>query len=267
MRMLIIGSTGMAGHMLAKYFPEADTLNRASGFDAAQTENVKDYFNNLATRYDYIVNCVGVLVQASANDPVEAIKINSIFPRVLEEIFKDTPTKIIHISTDCVFSGTRGGYSEFCATDERGIYGASKALGEIDNNKDITIRTSIIGPEIVERKNPGLLRWFLTTDHGTVEGWQNAYWNGITTLQLAKVIEAITQKPKASGIYNVHTPESYSKYRVLKEIEKVYKTNKLIESVLKKPPVSKTLYSKRKRILEIPSLEIQLQELYDYCQK
>ena len=265
--MLIIGSTGMAGHMLAKYFPEADTLNRASGFDAAQTENVKDYFNNLATRYDYIVNCVGVLVQASANDPVEAIKINSIFPRTLEEIFEDTPTKIIHISTDCVFSGTRGGYTELCATDEKGIYGETKALGEIDNDKDITIRTSIIGPEIVERKNPGLLQWYLSNDYGTVEGWQNAYWNGITTLQLAKVIEAIMQKPEASGIYNVHSPESYSKYRVLKAIEKVYDTGRVIESVLKNPPVNKTLYSLRERILEIPSLEIQLQELYDYCQK
>lgn len=263
--MLIIGSTGMAGHMLAKYFPEADTLDRSSGFDAFQTGKMRRYFSNITARYDYIVNCVGVLVQESENDPAAAIKINSVFPRTLEQIFKDTPTKIIHISTDCVFSGDAGGYDEDSVTDEKGIYGASKALGEIDNAKDITIRTSIIGPEIVQRKNPGLLEWYLNAE-GSVDGWQNAYWNGITTLQLAKVVEQITQNPELAGVYHVHS-EFHSKYRLLKKIEEVWQTGKEIVSVLKNPPVNKTLKSKRGKVFQIPSLELQLQELFDYCQK
>lgn len=266
MSMLIIGSTGMAGSMLAKYFPEADTLDRASGFDAFQTGNMRRYFKNIQSRYDYIVNCVGVLVQESNESPPRAIKINSVFPRTLEEIFKDTPTKIIHISTDCVFSGSRGGYTEYCAPDERSPYGASKALGEIENGKDITLRTSIIGPEIKERKNPGLLQWFLNSED-KVYGWQNAYWNGITTLQLAKCVETIMNNPDMVGLYHPVSPESVSKHRLLKMINTTYQLGKEVVSVLKNPPVNKTLVNTRTTKFQIPLLETQLQELYDYCQK
>lgn len=264
---LIIGSTGMAGSMLAKYFPEADTLDRSSGFDAFQTGKMRRYFKNITAKYDYIINCVGVLVQDSEDSPSRAIKINSVFPRTLEEIFKDTPTKIIHISTDCVFSGARGGYTEYCTPDERSPYGASKALGEIENEKDITLRTSIIGPEIVKRKNPGLLQWFVDYPDTKTYGWQNAYWNGITTLQLAKCIEVVMNNPEMSGLYHPVSPESVSKFRLLNMINDTYKLGKEVLSYLKRPPVNKTLVNTRTQDFQIPSLETQLQELYDYCQK
>ena len=268
MRMLIIGNTGMAGSMLANYFPEADTLCRDNaGFDAFQTGKMRRYFENIQVEYDYIVNCVGLLVEESGANPPKAIKVNSVFPRTLEYIFKDKHTKIIHISTDCVFSGSKGGYTEYCAPDERSAYGASKAMGEIENAKDVTLRTSIIGPEVKKKTNPGLLEWFINYPDTKTYGWQNAYWNGITTLQLAKCVQTIIDNPDMAGLYHPVSPESVSKYRLLKMINSTYQLGKEVVSILKNPPVNKTLVNTRTTKFQIPLLETQLQELYDYCQK
>lgn len=267
MKILIIGSTGMAGSMIAKYFPEADTLDRDSGFDAFQTGKMRRYFKNIKSQYDYIINCVGLLVQESSDNPPRAIKINSVFPRTLEQIFKDKPTKIIHISTDCVFSGARGGYTEYCTPDERSPYGASKALGEIVNDKDVTLRTSIVGPEVKERKNPGLLQWFLNKEDDVTFGYNNAYWNGITTLQLAKCIETVIKNPEMVGLYHPVSPESVSKFTLLYLFNKIWKKGNEIRSIGLTPAVNKTLVNTRTQDFQIPLLETQLQELYDYCQK
>lgn len=227
---LILGATGMAGHIMKETLEQAGLAVVCSSrnsdymlnFNAFDVEHYDDFFNNL--QVDFIINCIGVLVEQSSKYPHLAYIANLVLPKYLEAKFSKTQTKIIHISTDCVFSGLSGDYADTDIPDEKGIYGLSKSLGEINNTKDVTIRTSIIGPELSHRgsKRTGLLHWFLSlNDHTEISGFSRCFWSGISTLELSFVVIWALQ-PHIVGLVQVSRKDKISKYDLLCIFKKVF---------------------------------------------
>ncbi|SFS51099.1 SDR family oxidoreductase [Paenibacillus sp. BC26] len=226
MKLLIIGGSGMAGHVLIRYFaqlhPEMDVVytTRAAEegtnglrLDASDSEAVAALVH--AVQPDVIVNAVGVLNQDAEQHPLAAYQVNGFLPHWLRHLADhlDTPARVIHISSDCVFSGSRGGYTEQDVPDGTSVYGRSKALGEAPGSRHLTIRTSIIGPEI--RPNGiGLLKWFLE-QKGTVSGYARVWWNGVTTLELAKAVDYAIANPTIGGLVHLTAAETISKLTLL----------------------------------------------------
>lgn len=222
MKFLVLGCNGMAGHMISLYLKEQGHdvfgfdrntpkyVNGVAG-DARNIDIVRDLINN--GKYDSVINCIGILNQFAENNKALACFLNSYFPHFLAEVTDGTDTQVIHMSTDCVFSGKRGKYTEEDFRDGETFYDRSKALGELEDSKNITLRNSIVGPDI----NPdgiGLMNWFMKQD-GEINGFTKAMWTGQTTLQLAKTME-VAAKEKASGLYNTVPDQSISKYDLLK---------------------------------------------------
>jgi dTDP-4-dehydrorhamnose reductase len=161
-----------------------------------------------------------------------------------------------------VFDGKKGNYIETDDHTEINSYGRSKSLGEINNSKDITFRMSIIGPEI-KNNGTGLLNWFLTTKDA-VNGWDNAFWNGITTLQLAKCIDLYIKDPKISGIYHVvNNDNKISKYDLLVKINDIYKLNKFVNKGQGPKPINKILIDTKKMFdFKIPDYDTMIRDMY-----
>ena len=233
MRAAVLGSTGMAGHMIALYLEEKgfdvfrisrsekDT-EKSKAIDAAKFQELADYLDSI--HCDVIINCIGLLQKACEERHDLAVLINSYLPHYLEEKYKDSKTRIVHLSTDCVFSGDRGGYLETDLPDGRSYYDRTKALGEIINNKDLTFRMSVIGPDIDEN-GTGLLNWFMKQT-GTVYGYTNVIWNGITTLQLAKcIIPALTNN--VTGLYHLVPDAGICKYDLLSMFNEKLRQNRI----------------------------------------
>jgi dTDP-4-dehydrorhamnose reductase len=155
--------------------------------DIESFTEVKTFLDIVDNNFDFVINCIGLLVKDSLENPAKAIIINGWFPRYLESRLSDKKTKLIHLSTDCVFDGKKGNYIESDIHTESNAYGRSKSIGEVNNNKDITFRMSIIGPEI-KTNGTGLFHWIVSNHDTELQGWDNAWWNGITTLELSKCI-------------------------------------------------------------------------------
>ena len=265
MKVLVMGSNGMAGHMVTSYLSdkyEVTTLARNNAdinIDVCDFSSLKNILTNYS--FDFIINCIGMLVLESARNPDLANRVNGHFPKYLEKLYENTETKIIHISTDCVFSGDLGSYTEYSEPDATTVYGRSKAIGEINNTKDITLRTSIIGPEISDHRT-GLFEWFINSE-SSVSGWTNAMWNGITTLQLAKVIETVIENPSVCGLHHPTTEEHISKKDLLELINLEYALEKQVLEQEAPYDVDKTLINS-KQFFSIPTYEQQLKELREY---
>lgn len=170
---------------------------------------------------DFIVNCVGRLIQGSHNVE-KAIYLNAYLPHLLKKISKFIDSKLIHISTDCVFSGEKGSYIESDIKDGKGIYSLTKILGEIEDNVNLTLRTSIIGPEL-KSNGEGLFHWFMTQS-GEISGYTKSIWSGVTTTELAKVIRCVIDAD-ITGLYHVTNNSSIDKYNLLKLFKKYTKKN------------------------------------------
>ena len=271
-KVAVVGSSGMAGHMIYKYLESLEkyqligiarttvpTINSAS-FDVEEDmAGCTEYL--IQQKPDVIINCMGVLIQASQKDPVRAIFINSCLPHLLEDTGKFIGAKIIHISTDCIFDGKSGPYMETDWPTESNWYGRSKALGEINNDKDLTIRTSIIGPEL-KADGTGLFKWFMGQT-GEVSGYSNVLWNGITTLELATQIDKILDT-NLTGVYHLTTDIPISKCDLLTTIKEVFKkTDVEVKPVPAPEERNKVLINSRKQEYDpsIPSYLVQLQEL------
>jgi dTDP-4-dehydrorhamnose reductase len=168
-----------------------------------------------------IVNCVGVIKQRpEAYDPLVSIEVNALFPHRLHQLAQDTGAYLIHLSTDCVFSGARGHYSEADLPDPPDLYGRSKLLGEIDAPDALTLRTSIIGHELDSCF--GLVEWFLSQSGGSVRGFAGAIFSGFPTLVLARIIaDLIELTPRLSGLYHV-AAAPISKYELLLLLRDAY---------------------------------------------
>ena len=209
MKFLILGCNGMAGHTISLYLKEQghDVL----GFDKFKSKYIESIEGDARNsnllkeliginKFDSIINCIGLLNEFAEKDKELATYLNAYLPHFLAKITNNSKTQIIHMSTDCVFSGNKGEYVETDFKDGDSFYDRSKALGELNDEKNITIRTSIIGPDINEN-GIGLFNWFMK-QNGTINGYRKALWTGQTTLQLAKSMEKAAFV-KAHGLYNL----------------------------------------------------------------
>jgi len=273
----VIGSTGMAGSMIYRYLKERG--HTVVGFSRSKVPGLTDNSLNLhnsshlenlymwiqAHKPTAVINCTGVLVKESEANPAEATYVNSYFPHLLENYCKKGGCKVIHLSTDCIFDGQDGfPYYEDSLPNETNWYGRSKALGELNNNKDLTLRQSIIGPA-PQSNNTGFLNWILTQKELVVKGFSEAAWNGITTLELAKNIERIlTDHIYLNGIYHLVPEGVTNKYDMLVQIRNIWGLNTTIKNSLDNG-CYKVLENTRDDFpVVIPEITDQLVELYNY---
>lgn len=250
-KIVVLGSTGMAGHVVATYLEENGyevyRVSRSEK-DSGKSKSIDVCDVNLLSSYldkimpDAVVNCIGMLIKDSEERSDLAILINSYLPHFLENKYKASNTKVIHLSTDCVFSGESGNYTEESWPDGKTMYDRSKTLGEIVNKKDLTFRMSIIGPDI-NPKGEGLFNWFLKQT-GTVKGYSRVMWNGVTTIELAKAIKAAMEQ-NISGLYHLTPHENISKYDLLILFKQIFKKDEIKIEPYEDIIVNKTLVNTR----------------------
>lgn len=229
-KILILGSTGMLGHQVYFKLRENSDLDvydlsfrnklreETILCDITDFEKLGKLIRDLNPVY--IINCVGILIKGSNENPKNSILINAYFPHWLVSLADELNASVIHISTDCVFSGKKGSYVESDFRDADDVYGKGKALGEIKSDRHLTLRTSIIGPEL-KNNGEGLYHWFMNQT-GEVGGYTEALWGGVTTTELAKVIETCIQK-EVKGLYHVTNGEPISKFDLLNLINSEFK--------------------------------------------
>jgi dTDP-4-dehydrorhamnose reductase len=220
---------GMAGHMILRYLSglaEYEVVGLARTQDArfvdhqVDVENLGQLTHVLkAVRPTVVVNCVGVVNTAVDDDPARAIFLNSYLPHWLAQMGDELGFRLIHLSTDCVFSGATGGYTEASEPDGTTLYARTKALGEVASPPHLTFRTSIVGPEL-RQNGSGLLEWFLRQT-GPVAGYASVLWTGVTTLELAKAVHAAIEE-NLSGLYHLVPDAPISKSDLLGEIARAF---------------------------------------------
>jgi dTDP-4-dehydrorhamnose reductase len=219
MKIAVLGSTGMLGHKMVErlrlHYSDVVGLSRDNGLDARDLIRTENMFRLI--RPQIIINCVGTIKQRTSNAE-EVIAVNALFPHFLQRICTEMGVRLIHFSTDCVFSGKRGLYTESDIPDPIDHYGYTKAMGEILFQNALTIRTSIVGRE---RGNyHGLLEWFLR-QQGEIQGYENAIWTGVTTNWLADTVAELLKYKKLQGLYNIAS-FPVSKFRLLELFQRVY---------------------------------------------
>lgn len=241
MRILILGVTGMLGHVLFEEFQNdfdvfgtirqnKEDLTESNSLFNCNSKNIVDNVDALDENSvdvvirkinpDFIINCIGIIKQIrEANDQILSIKINSLFPNMLANICRKNDCHLIHISTDCVFSGKKGMYIENDLPDADDLYGRTKLLGEVNGENCLTIRTSLIGREI--SKKVGLLEWFLAQS-GPIRGFRKAIFSGLTTYAFSNILKCIIKEfPKLNGIYHIAS-KSINKFELLSRLKDIY---------------------------------------------
>lgn len=271
MKFFILGCNGMAGHIITIYLKEQG--HNVIGFARAQSPFVQtvigDAFDTQLIAktlsegsFDVVINCIGMLNQFAENDKAAAAFLNGYLPHFLVKSTLGTKTQVIHMSTDCVFSGQTGPYTEESFPDGHTFYDRSKALGEICDDKNLTLRNSIVGPDI-KQKGIGLLNWFMQ-QNGSVNGYTGAMWTGQTTLQLAKTME-IAAKEKVSGLINMVPSTNISKYELLKLFNHYLRHDELIINPVEGIVADKTLIRTNNEFnYQIPSYEVMVSEMADW---
>ena len=246
MRVLILGGAGMLGHKLVQCYGQRyevyATLRGSYSsyahyqiFDPARVVEHVDafYFDSLVqaiaqVQPDVVINCIGVIKQlASAKDPIVSLTINSLLPHRLAGVCQAADVRLLHISTDCVFNGKDGMYTEDVPSNAEDLYGRSKFLGEISGRNCLTLRTSIIGRELNTRS--GLIEWFLSNRGGQVRGFRQAIYSGFTTQALADIIaEVIDHHLDLSGLWQVSS-DPIDKYELLLQARDAFDIDVQIE--------------------------------------
>lgn len=275
MKFLVLGCNGMAGHIISLYLTErghdvvgfarakSQFVNTVVG-DATDTELIKATINN--GKFDSVINAIGLLNQFAENNHSAAAFLNGYLPHYLAEITKGTDTQIIHMSTDCVFSGKQGGYTEESQPDGATFYDRSKALGEINDDKNITLRNSIVGPDI-KASGIGLLNWFMQQPGPTVNGFTGAIWTGQTTLQLAKTMEAAAQQ-RAYGLVNAVPSTSITKFDLLGLFNKYLRGSELTINPIDGVTADKSLIRTNFEFdYKIPDYETMVREMADWIKE
>ncbi len=239
LRALVMGGSGMLGHRMLEilserfptyatfrgyrgpfrepggFFSGFDSGKLIPGVDARRFDTVEACLDRV--RPDVVVNCIGLVKQLpEGSDPAAAVELNSLFPRRLAGACVSRGVRLVHVSTDCVFSGARGNYTENDLPDARDLYGLSKLLGEPSGPGCVTLRTSIIGREL--SRTTGLLEWVLSHRGNPVNGYSNAVWSGLTTETLSRVVsQLISDHPGACGLFHVSS-EPVSKYSLIEKL-------------------------------------------------
>jgi len=238
-RVLILGSAGLIGHQVHNYLKgnEGYELHNIAYRNKLQENTIlidaRDE-NNLikqiaSIKPQYIVNCIGILIGGSNKDPENAVFLNAYMPHRLARLADEIDAKLIHISTDCVFSGDKKEpYIETDEKDGRGVYAKSKGLGEVVNNKHLTLRTSVVGPEL-KTDGEELFHWFMN-QQGDISGFTKAIWSGVTTIELAKAVKWSIDND-ITGLYHVTNNTSINKHELLKLFQKHTKKDVNIKPV------------------------------------
>jgi len=228
MKVYLFGSTGMLGRYVYCVLKDSCKLQCVTRNDF---DILNDNFTKLEktlqhlSEKDIVINCAGTIphkVEFQKNNYKEFIKVNTLFPHKLSHLCEKTKSKFIHITTDCVFSGTKGDYSSNDTHDASNIYGVTKSLGEPENS--MTIRTSIVGEEVNFKKS--LLEWVISNKNNTIQGYTNHFWNGVTCLTLANIIKFIIDNNISwIGVKHIFSPQSVSKFELCTYINKIYNLN------------------------------------------
>lgn len=264
----------MLGHVVFSYLNQRNEFeiydivyrnklrNESILCDITDVEQVKKQIHQI--KPDYIINCIGILIKGSTTNPANAIFINSYFPHLLVQIADELNSKVIHISTDCVFSGKKGSYTETDFRDADDTYGRSKALGEVFSDRHLTLRTSIIGPEI-KKHGEGLFHWFMHQS-GEINGFTEAFWGGVTTLQLAKCIEQSIHQ-NYIGLLHVTNGERISKFDLIKLFQSIWKIDTVSIMPYSGKSVDKSLISKKEIDFNVPSYSDMLLKQFGWMKK
>ncbi len=272
-KFLVLGATGMVGHTISLYLQEQG--HEVTAFSVGvfpYCKNIigdamdKQFITSLLREgeYDVVINCIGVLNQACDIEPSRAVYLNSYLPHLIADALRNTKTKLIHMSTDCVFSGKLGAYSENSFRDGETFYDRTKALGEVEDDKNLTFRNSIIGPDMKEN-GIGLFNWFMK-QNGTINGYSKAMWTGVTTLTLAQAMERAAIE-NLTGIYNLVNNKSINKFDLLGLFNKSLRNG--IITILPSDAVNlnKSLVNNRKDFsFEVPSYEQMVIEMYEWIE-
>ena len=268
-KILVLGSTGMLGHQVVQLLEKSnnfDVIDLVFRNKLRDSSIICDITNKLEltkvindVNPDLIVNCIGVLIKGSMNNPANAIYINAYFPHFLAQEAEKINAKVIHISTDCVFSGKTGGYSETAFRDADDTYGRSKGLGELNQLEHLTIRTSIVGPELKEN-GEGLLHWFIN-QQGEINGFKKAFWGGVSTLECARaILYAISNN--TSGLVNLTNGVAISKLDMLNLFANSLNKTDLIINGVEGKEVNKSLISERLDFdYKVPSYDVMFKEM------
>ncbi|MDA8957072.1 sugar nucleotide-binding protein [bacterium] len=268
-KILVIGCRGMAGHVVKTYLESIEMYevwgiargvkpeNNLINLDVSGTKELEDILNKGG--FDVVINCIGLLNKTAEDNPDLAVWFNSYLPHLLAFYGKKNNFKLIHISTDCVFSGKEGGYKEDSFKNGIGFYAQSKALGEVVNSKELTLRTSIIGPEL-KQNGIGLFHWFMNqTDE--IFGFTEAFWSGVTTIELAKGIhEAIKQD--LTGLYHFVNNTKICKFDLVEQFNFIFKDGKTKITPKSNYKIDKSLINTRNDFnYEVPAYEVMIKEM------
>tara|TARA_B100001939_G_scaffold287165_1_gene257600 strand:+ start:29611 stop:30474 length:864 start_codon:yes stop_codon:yes gene_type:complete len=274
-KVLILGSTGLIGHQIFNHLKkdknyqlfniahrtklQEDTIL----LDATNEKYLVEEIRNIEPKF--IINCIGILISSSEKDPKRAIFLNAYLPHRLEILANEIEAKLIHISTDCVFSGNKKKpYHETDTKDGIDIYAKTKGLGEIINNKHLTLRTSVVGPEL-KPDGEELFHWFMKQE-SEVNGFAKSIWSGVTTLELAKAVKwAILNN--ITGLYHVTNNSTINKYELLNLFKKYTKKNINIKKIDGRDVDKSFIDTRNLMNYEIPSYEKMISDMTDLIKK
>lgn len=272
MKILVLGCNGMAGHLISLYFKEKG--HEVVGFARQQSQLLDSTIIGDASdmalikkvieegNYDAVINCIGLLNQFAENNKAMAVLLNGYLPHYLVELTKDTKTRILHMSTDCVFAGNDGPYYEDTLPNGASFYDRSKAMGEFNNDKDLTFRNSIIGPD-VKASGIGLFNWFMKQE-GPIGGFTGAIWTGVTTYTLAQAMEAAL-KENLTGLYNLVNNTSINKFDLCSLFNKYFRAGEVEINPNDKLQLDKTLKCTRTDFsFHVPSYEQQIKDMREW---
>lgn len=261
----------MAGHIITLFFKE-------SGYDVTGfTRRPITYCKNIlgdamnpddvkmaiySDDFDVVINAIGVLNQNAEDHKSMAVMLNAYLPHFIADTLRDSKTKLIHMSTDCVFAGNTGPYYEDSFPDGKIFYDRSKAIGEVNDDKNLTFRNSIVGPDCNE-EGGGLFNWFMK-QNGAINGFTGAIWTGVTTLTLAKAMEQAI-KENLTGLYNLVNNESINKFDLCRLFNKYFRNDEVAINPSDKLQLDKSLRCRRTDFsFVIPSYEQQIKEMADW---
>ena len=269
MKVLVFGMNGMLGRYIHDHLISFCDLTviglTRSMYDPMvdgmlQLENV--FVTHMCDSHTVVFNAIGAIPHAMTDKDIASTyyAVNSVFPMMLSAVCKKFGCKLIHPSTDCVFSGRHGAYSEQDTHDETGHYGVSKSIGE--RIKGTIIRASIIGEN---SKGISLLEWVKSNANGRAVGYTNHMWNGITCLQYAKLVKYIIDNQLFwEGVRHVRSPNVVSKFDLIRLINAQYGCNIRVQPTLSDTFCDRSLVSIYEMPFEIPEIEEQIKELHDY---
>ncbi len=271
MKVLVLGASGMAGHIITMYFKEqgydvTGFTRRPVPFckniigDAMNPNDVKETI--FSDDFDVVINAIGVLNKNAEDHKSMAVMLNGYLPHFIADTLRDSKTKLIHMSTDCVFAGNTGPYYEDSFPDGKIFYDRSKAIGEVNDDKNLTFRNSIVGPDCNE-KGIGLFNWFMK-QNGPINGFTGAIWTGVTTLTLAKAMEQAI-KENLSGLYNLVNNDSINKFDLCGLFNKYFRNGNVQINPSDKLQLDKSLRHRRTDFsFIVPSYEQQIKEMADW---